>query len=210
MDPEIDLGCLTFSSYSIIYALAFLVSSFIFWLELKRRKEKFKIFLLLSPSLLLSGLAGARIYFLLLEGELADLLEAPLRTLRTSGTIYHGGFILSFFIAFLLIKLAKRNFWIITDSIAPALALGISLGRIGCFLNGCCLGRPTSLPWGVKFPRLEASSNLRLHPTQLYESLVMLLIFIFLWRIRKKNEPQGFIFSTIFSSGERKDFSLSF
>jgi len=210
MYPEIVLGFLILSSYSIVYALAFLVSSSIFWLELKRRREKFQIFLLFSLALLLSGLAGARIYFLLLEGKLGDLLEAPIRTLSSPGTIYHGGFIFSLFIAFLLTKLTKRNFWTMADSLTPGLALAISIGRIGCFLNGCCLGRPTSLSWGVKFPGFEALSNLRLHPTQLYESLVMFLVFVFLWRIRKRNRPAGFLFSVYLLLWGSERFFLEF
>jgi phosphatidylglycerol:prolipoprotein diacylglycerol transferase len=80
------------------------------------------------------------------------------------------------------------------DSVAPALAIGISVGRIGCFLNGCCSGKPARLPWGI-----------RVHPAQLYESLAMLFVFLFVWKIRKKNFAPGFIFSAylLLWGGER-------
>lgn len=194
MYPEIDLGYLILSSYFLLYALAFFISSSVFWIELKRRKENFKIFLFIDLVFLLSGLAGARIYYILLYGSLKDLLKNPVKSMSSSGTIYHGGFFLSLFIAFLIIKLTKRSFWIMADSAAPALAISVSVGRIGCFLNGCCLGRPDHLPWGIRF-----------HPTQIYESLAMLFIFLFLWRIRRKNYLSGFIFSTylLLWGGER-------
>ena len=184
MYPEIDLGFLILSSYFLLYALAFFISSSFFWLELRRRKEDFKIFLFISLTLLLSGLAGARIYFLLLHGSLKDLLQTPIETMLSSGTIYHGGFFFSLFIVFLITRLTKRNFWMIADSVAPALAIGISVGRIGCFLNGCCGGRLAHLPLGI-----------RAHPTQLYESLTMFFLFLLLWKIRSKNYRPGFIFS---------------
>lgn len=195
MYPEIDIGNLSLSSYSILYALSYFVSSYVFWIELKRRREKFKIFMLISLTMLLSGFGGAKVFYILINFSLRDFLEDPVHTMISSGRIYHGGFIFSVLIAFLIVKLTKRNFWIVADSAAPALAIGISVGRIGCFLNGCCLGKPTNLPWGVKFYGIDSSINLSLHPAQLYESITMLFIFLFLWRIRKKNYPQGYIFS---------------
>ena len=195
MYPEIDIGNLTFSSHSILYTLAFFVSSYVFWIELKRRREKFKIFLLISLTLLLSGFAGAKVFYILLNVSLGDFLKDPINIMLSTGKIYHGGFIFAILVGFLIVKLTKRNSWIIADSAAPVLAISISVGRIGCFLNGCCLGKPTNLPWGVKFYGINSSLNLKLHPAQLYESITMLFLFLFLWRIRKKNYSEGYIFS---------------
>ena len=190
MYHEIDIGNLTLSSYSMLYALAYFVSSYVFWIELKRRREEFKIFMLISLTMLLSGFGGAKVFYILINVSLRDFLEDPVHAMISSGRIYHGGFIFSVLIAFLIVRLIERNFWVVADSAAPALAIGISVGRIGCFLNGCCLGKPTNLPWGVKFYGIDSSINLSLHPAQLYESITMLFIFLFLWRIRKKNHLQ--------------------
>lgn len=149
----------------------------------------------MSLTMLLSGFGGAKVFYILINVSLRDFLEDPVNAMISSGRIYHGGFIFSVLIAFLIVRLTKRNFWVMADSAAPALAIGISLGRIGCFLNGCCLGRPTNLPWGVKFYGIDSSINLSLHPAQLYESITMFFIFLFLWRTRKKNQPRGYIFS---------------
>jgi phosphatidylglycerol:prolipoprotein diacylglycerol transferase len=195
MYPEIDIGSLTLSTYHILYALAYFVSSYVFWLELKRRGEKFITFMLISLTMLLSGFGGAKVFYILINVSLRDFLEDPVNAIVSSGRVYHGGFIFSVLIAFLLVRLLKRDFWLMADSAAPGLAIGISVGRIGCFLNGCCLGSPTSLPWGVKFYGIDSSINLSLHPAQLYESVIMFLIFLFLWRTRKKNHPQGYVFS---------------
>ena len=195
MYPEIGIGNLTLSTYSILYALAYFAFNYVFWVELKRRGENFKIFMLMSLTMLLSGFGGAKVFYILINASLRDFLEDPVNTMISSGRIYHGGFIFSVLIVFLIVRLTRRNFWVVVDSAAPGLAISISVGRIGCFLNGCCLGRPTDLPWGVKFRGIDTSMNLSLHPAQLYESIIMLFIFLFLWRTRKHDHPRGYVFS---------------
>jgi len=210
MYPEIDIGSLSFSSYTVLYALAYFLSIYVFWIELKRRREPFKIFVLISLTVLLSGFAGAKIFYILFNVSLKDLLIDPVNTMLASGRIYHGGFIVSILLVYLIARFTKRNFWIISDSIAPALAISISVGRIGCFLNGCCLGRPTNLPWGVMFPGIGSSGNLNLHPAQLYESAIMFFLFLFLWKIRKKNYPCGYIFTLYLLIWGAERFLLEF
>ena len=89
------------------------------------------------------------------------------------------------------------------DIYAPTLALGIFLSRIGCFLNGCCYGEPTTLPWGVVFPsgcpaggfqRLDGGPPEPLHPTQLYSSAYGLVIFATLLVVEKVADRKGWRF----------------
>ena len=72
--------------------------------------------------------------------------------------------------------------------LAPTVGLGIGLGRIGCFLNGCCFGTPTDLPWGVTFPEGSIPDyifhNQAIHPAQLYSSLYGFALF-FLRRAKR-------------------------
>jgi phosphatidylglycerol---prolipoprotein diacylglyceryl transferase len=109
---------------------------------------------------------------------------------------------------------------------APALAAAYALGRVGCFLVNDDYGRPTTLPWGVKFPRglpPSTAGNLQtlfgvpvppgtapntvmaVHPTQLYETALMLGAFFVLWRLRKTNHPIGWLFGVylLFAGVER-------
>lgn len=88
--------------------------------------------------------------------------------------------------------------WRVGDAIAPAVAFGIFLTRIGCFLTGCCFGKPGSVPWAMVFPQSSAAGtmfpNTPIHPTQLYSSLYGLAIFgmlLFLGRFRRFD---GFMF----------------
>lgn len=74
---------------------------------------------------------------------------------------------------------------------SPFIALGYAITRIGCFLNGCCYGHITSAPWGVVFPAIDSYPR---HPTQLYASASVLLIFFLLRYLRKFSFFPGFIF----------------
>lgn len=74
---------------------------------------------------------------------------------------------------------------------APAIAIGDSIGRIGCFLRGCCGGKETMLPWGVDF-----GDGVMRHPTQIYESIFALIMFIYIMYLKKnkKNLKDGELF----------------
>lgn len=101
-------------------------------------------------------------------------------------------------------RLVKLDIWRIADSITPFLAAGIVFMRVGCFLNGCCYGKETTLPWGVIFPDLSRthlhqisqnpimilSGSSAVHPTQIYELIAALIGgVIAFWLIRKRTTP---------------------
>lgn len=127
--------------------------------------------------------------------------------LASSGA-YIGG-ILAVFISSWRIGLRPARF---LDSAAPSVALAICLGRIACFLNGCCYGRQSDLPWAVSFPAdsepayqqlLQGAigpgqSSLPLHPTQLYEAVFGLALFLFLSRYSKRERRDGEMIALLF------------
>jgi phosphatidylglycerol---prolipoprotein diacylglyceryl transferase len=86
--------------------------------------------------------------------------------------------------------------WKLADLFSPPIALGLFFGRIGCFLAGCCYGQETSLPWGVVFtdPNSLARLNVPLHPTQLYDAVSGLVLFLFLIWISRRKVFEGQVF----------------
>lgn len=94
------------------------------------------------------------------------------------------------------ILLRKRGeSWIeFADLVAPLLMMGYAIGRIGCFLVGDDYGIPTSLPWGLTFPKGIPITLIPVHPTQLYEISLGLVIFAILWSLREKARPVGTLF----------------
>jgi phosphatidylglycerol:prolipoprotein diacylglycerol transferase len=147
--------------------------------------------------LLLSSLVGSKLLMLFTEPEYrqSPRLLFSLDFLR-SGGVFYGGLIGAVIAAYVLMRRWKLPWWKTADACAPGIALGNVLGRQGCFSAGCCWGKPTNLPWGVRFTALghEVTGvpiDTKLHPTQLYESFAMLIVFFFLLWLHKKKKFSG-------------------
>ncbi|NIM11097.1 MAG: prolipoprotein diacylglyceryl transferase [Candidatus Aminicenantes bacterium] len=117
-----------------------------------------------------------------------------------TGGAYYGGFLLVVFYSIIYVKkFLKKNFWTMFDITVIGLAIDQMFGRIGCFAAGCCYGKPTSIPWGVKFHFLDSRphpfSNTYIHPTQIYECILNLCNFFFLFLMWKKRKYEGKVFS---------------
>lgn len=113
------------------------------------------------------------------------------------GGVFYGGFLLAVIASAIYMRLTKLPGWRVADCVAPGLAAAQGLGRIGCFLAGCCWGSPTTLPIGVTFTSEQAHNitgvplNVKLHPAQLYEAGFVLLAIPFLLRLRKHKSFDG-------------------
>jgi phosphatidylglycerol:prolipoprotein diacylglycerol transferase len=151
----------------------------------------------LSLWMLVASLIGSKVLMLFTEPEYRDhpwqLLS--LDFLR-SGGVFYGGLIGAILMGYFLMKRYRLPWWKTADACAPGIAIGNFFGRQGCFAAGCCWGKPTSLPWGVKFTELGheitgVPTNTYLHPTQLYESFAMLLAFFLLVWLHKRKRFDG-------------------
>lgn len=147
---------------------------------------------------LVGGLVGSKILMILVEPGVQIFTLDFLR----SGGVFYGGLLGGFLAVVILIRLYKLPFWKVADAFAPGVALGQAFGRQGCFSAGCCWGKETLLPWGVHFTDLgheytgvpiygPDGSDLFLHPTQLYESFIMLAVFGFLVYLHRKKKFDG-------------------
>lgn len=160
---------------------------------------------------LIGGLLGSKILMLIVDDNVQIFTLDFLR----SGGVFYGGLLGGFFAVVFLIRLYNLPFWKVADAFAPAVALGQAFGRQGCFGAGCCWGKETLLPWGVHFTEKgheytgvpivgPDNAALYLHPTQLYESFAMFIVFgilVYLHR-RKKFDGQvliayGIIYSIV-------------
>jgi phosphatidylglycerol:prolipoprotein diacylglycerol transferase len=103
------------------------------------------------------------------------------------GLVFHGGL---FGVAIAVILFTRRRkvpLWVLADALAPSIALGHVLGRFGCFMNGCCYGRPTEVAWAVHFPKEHETRGDAVHPAQLYEAGLDFLLYLALaWLFRRK------------------------
>ena len=137
----------------------------------------------------LAGLAGAKLFMILFD--LGDYVSGArplfsLATLQAAG-VFQGGLILAVIVAFWYMKRQSMPALTTADALAPGVALGHAIGRLGCLAVGCCWGVVCDRPWAIKFTNPEAEVltgvplGIPLHPTQLYETIAELIVFGFLW-----------------------------
>lgn len=140
---------------------------------------------------LLGGVIGARVVYILLNPGTENW--RGFFAVWQGGLSFHGGLACAMILGYIYTRRAKLSFWNVADMVAPSLAIGYAFTRIGCFLNGCCYGCPTSLPWGVVFNE-NGRPTPPSHPTQIYAFLANLLIFWLLTRLERENRKSGFVF----------------
>jgi phosphatidylglycerol:prolipoprotein diacylglycerol transferase len=198
MYPELfRIGNFPINTYGVFLALAFLCAILI-TVKLAARDglPREKIYDL-CLWMLLSSLVGSKILMLFTEPEYRD---QPLRLLSLdflrSGGVFYGGLIGAILAGYFLMRRYNLPWWKTADACAPGIAIGNFFGRQGCFAAGCCWGKPTSLPWGVKFTEMGheitgVPTDVPLHPTQLYESFAMLIVFFFLLWLHKRRRFSG-------------------
>jgi len=194
----IKVGPLSVHAYGFFIALAFLFGIWISYNYLKREGLDPNMVFDLAIFVLISAIIGARLFYVI--GEWEQYRNAPIEIfmVQKGGLVFLGGFLLALLAVILYARFKNIPLLKLFDALAPGTALGYSIARIGCFLNGCCFGLPTKLPWGIVFPPVALASNYfpgeHLHPTQIYSLLSMLTVFVVLVWIYRKKKFDGQIF----------------
>lgn len=188
-----EAGALKFYSYGFFVAAGFLLAAFLVVREAGRRGIPENDMLDVMLSILAGGLIGGRLLFVLLNREMFMAAPLDIIMLQEGGLAFHGALAGGVSAGFLAVLVKRMPVLEIADLIAPYIALGHSIGRIGCYFNGCCYGRITEQGPGVTFP---GEVFMRV-PVQLYSSLALLFIFIFLLLLRNRpGVPRGSVFAS--------------
>ena len=199
------IGPLTVYSYGVLLVIAFYVSLYFLIIETKKKgidtqtlnrgyPSSGQTILDIALLIIVSGVLGGKLAYIILN--LPSYIKNPLDiNLWRGGFIFTGGFVLSLAAVFMYTKKKKISFLSTTDLFIPYVALGQAIGRIGCFLNGCCYGRPTTFFIGRVF-KLNSSAGyhygaLPLHPVQLYSSFFLFVLFLFLKKTRANRKFEG-------------------
>ncbi len=190
-------GRLTLYTYGLLIAFAFLAALWLLGREARQRGLEPRPYQDLGFVVLVSALVGARLFYILVEWE--HFARNPLQVFEIwkGGLVFYGGFVGAALAALVYVRAKGLPLWTTADLVAPALALGQAIGRIGCFFAGCCYGAECALPWAVTFtdPRGLAPLHAALHPTQLYAAAANLLIFAVLqFLLRPRQRFPGQIF----------------
>jgi len=195
----IKIGSVEIRYYGVMIALAFIAGAIIGEREAKRKGFQPGLVYDLLSYLLVAAIIGARLYYVIFS-ELTWFLSHPMEILAIwkGGLSLHGGVLGGVLTGIWYCRKKGLPVWKFTDVLAPSVALGQAIGRIGCTMNGCSYGRPTTLPWGIVFtdPNSLAPLGIPLHPTQIYELMMSFILFLGLWYWRKKVPFDGQLFIT--------------
>jgi len=197
--PELlHIGGFTLYSYGVMMALAFIAAGFVArWQFKKRGVDPDFIFPLLIAAIV-GGLLGAKIHYLVIHPE-----EWPKNLLSGEGLVWFGGLFGAIAAVIIVTLVSHKSLGAVMDAGAVAVPVGYFFGRMGCFLRGCCHGKPTDLPWGLSFPEgiPPTPPGVKVHPTQLYSGVASLVIFALLaWVIGPRVKRQGsliFVYAVI-------------
>ncbi|MFH1259898.1 MAG: prolipoprotein diacylglyceryl transferase [Elusimicrobiota bacterium] len=192
-----SFGSIKIFTYGVFLAAAFFLGLELVRKDLKRDTFDAKIGENFFFVVLFSSLIGARLFYVFFNWS--EYLQEPLKIFKIweGGLVFYGGFLFALIASLIFACKHKIKFLLLMDIFSPMLILGQAIGRLGCFFAGCCYGKPTTLPWGVVFPNLEttlAPSGIRLHPTQIYESIADLVVFFWIYLNRRKKKYDGQVF----------------
>lgn len=149
---------------------------------------------------------------LALAGKVVDYTQHPELILSGGGLTIWGAVLGAALGIWVYSKVSKFQFGFFVDLIAPGIILVQAIGRVGCTINGCCYGIPTSLPWSVVYthPESYAPLGIAVHPTQIYEIIYNLLVFAVLLKLKGRFKPDGSLFLIYLSLYSLWRFGIDF
>ncbi|MFH2034857.1 MAG: prolipoprotein diacylglyceryl transferase [Candidatus Zixiibacteriota bacterium] len=209
MYPEIfKLGPVAIRSYGVMLAFSFLLGILYVRHMSKNKSIDFDRLLTVAYILIIGAIIGARLSYVLfhLEEFSGNYLNAfnPFGSdqIGIAGLNLYGGIIGAIICSFIYIRAKKMSVLETFDIFAPTIGVGLAFTRIGCFLNGCCFGTPTNLPWGVTFPEgsipYYVFGSTALHPSQIYSSIYGIILFIILHQTLKHKRFRGEVVGLLF------------
>jgi phosphatidylglycerol:prolipoprotein diacylglycerol transferase len=194
------IGSLTIRWYGVMIAVSIAISITVIYVESRHQGLNTDDVLDMAIVGIIGGILGARIGWIMTSPTVLWYLAHPLRILAIweGGLSYFGGILGGVIAANWLIRRRRMRFWQMADIVAPLLALSFGIGKIGCWLNGCCNGTATTSGLGVIFTNPSSQSDLlnqRIWPAQLFNSASGFLVFaVLFWVVRKRKHYDGQVF----------------
>jgi phosphatidylglycerol---prolipoprotein diacylglyceryl transferase len=219
---KFQLGPLEITGFGIMMMASFIVGGWLVAQELKRRRlnEDYAGDIIMGA--VVGGIVGAKLWFVALHG--AETLFSR------GGLVWYGGFFGGCLGVILMSLRRQVPIRFTAQLVAPALPAAYAVGRIGCFMVGDDYGFPTTVPWAVKFPQglppttagslaefgypvpagVSPTEVLAVHPTMLYETAVMTLVFMVLWKLRRRPLGTGWLFGVYLMLAGAERFWVEF
>jgi phosphatidylglycerol:prolipoprotein diacylglycerol transferase len=196
----LDIFGIKVYSYGFMLVLGFLLGVWLATVRAKKLGIPPARILDLSFFVLIAGIIGAKLLLFINEPSYyLSSIKAFISLLRSGGVII-GGLLFAVITAVIYLRKYKLDTWQMLDIAGPSIILGQGVGRIGCFLAGCCWGKACEGALAVEFTSDVAHQhtgvplNVAMHPVQLYSAIADLLIFAFLTWLYPKRKFKGQIF----------------
>jgi phosphatidylglycerol:prolipoprotein diacylglycerol transferase len=200
----VKVGNFEITTFGLMMFLAFIVSGWVLAKQFRRYQLPEELASSMVVAAALGGIIGAKVYYAILFRDWHLLFDR-------AGLVWYGGLIGGFLGCSMLIWRKGVDYLTAADATAPALAIGYAIGRIGCFLVGDDYGRPTNAWYGIAFPKgsppttaaelrsfgvhvdpsIPQDQVLKVHPTQIYESLAAFTMFAILMWLNRRPHPKG-------------------
>lgn len=193
----LQLGALPIRSYGLLIAVAFMVGIWIARRRAVRIGYDPDIIIDLSVIVILVSIIGARLAYVFVRWNYYQHDILGILRIWEGGLALYGGMVAGALVGLWFFRRRGIDMWAGADLVAPSLAMGVTIGRIGCFLNGCCYGKVCAHPWGVVFSENSIAGmhypGVHLHPTQLYEAFLGLVVFFVLLAADRRKPFEGFL-----------------
>lgn len=193
----LQIGPLTIHWYGVFLATAFLVG---LWTASRRALHqgiKAETILDAGVWLIVGSILGARLLYVISywQESFAAKPFYEVFMIQKGGLVYYGGLAGATLAFILYARIQKLSLWKLSDILAPSVSLGYAIGRPGCLMNGCCYGHPTSLPWAIHYPADHETRGIGVHPSQLYDSLLAVGLYLGLAWVYRKKRFDGQVFA---------------
>jgi phosphatidylglycerol:prolipoprotein diacylglycerol transferase len=192
-----NFGPFALPTYGVLLAIGFLAGLYVAHWQAKRSGLDAARIADMAVYVLIAGLIGAKLMLVAVDYRYFVSNPRELFSLFQSGGVFYGGLLAGLVVAIYFARKYRLPVWATADVLAPGVAIGQSIGRLGCFAAGCCWGKTANVPWAVTFTDVNAARTVGtpldtpLHPSQLYESLATLLIFTVLVWLAPRKKFQG-------------------
>jgi len=204
-----SIGIFEVRWYGIMVVLAILAVIAISFLEARRVGLAEDHIYSMGLWAIIGGVLVSRLFHVIDKWEY--YMANPVQIIGFEGLTVYGAVLGALLAVFIYCRVKKLSFWEVGDVVAPGAILGQAIGRIGCFINGCCYGLPTSLPWGVVYTNPGSYGPAEaVQPTQLYHLIWNLIGFGILWSLRRRLKPQGSLFLLYLAIYAAGDLSIRF
>jgi len=192
----INIGSFNLYTYGLFMALGFLAAMGVSKAIARPQNISADTITDIFFVILVSALVGARLLYVLINYKTYQDNLFGIFQIWNGGLVFFGGFLASVLACVIYFKKKNLNIWKTADILAPGIAIGHAIGRIGCLFAGCCYGKTCDLPIAITFTNSDslAPLNVYLHPTQIYSMISNLMLFFILLWLQRHKKFNGMVF----------------